>query len=179
METVVYLVPIGEVDEDILTSLCQALEREFGKPCEVAPALPYPSYAYNERRQQYLSSSILHRMRGLALPRAHRLLGVVDLDLYVPELNFVFGQASLRGKEAVIALPRLRQSLYGLPDDPGLFQQRVVKEAVHELGHTYGLGHCPDRLCVMHFSNSLHDTDIKGRSFCSNCQVGLASQGRL
>ena len=179
MEKMVYLVPIGEVDEDILTSLCQALEREFGKPSEVAPATPYPSYAYNARRQQYLSSSILRRIRGLDLPRVYRLLGVVDLDLYVPELNFVFGQASMKGKEAVIALPRLRQSFYGLPDDPALFRERAVKEAVHELGHTHGLGHCPDRLCVMHFSNSLQDTDLKGRSFCRNCQVRLAKQGRI
>ncbi len=173
MEKMLYLVPVGEVDEDILASLCEELQKQFGTPCEIAPTLPHPSYAFNERRRQYLSRSILHQIGGLALPRAHRLLGVVDLDLYVPELNFVFGQASLRGKEAVIALPRLRQSFYGLPDDLGLFQQRVVKEAVHELGHTYGFGHCPDRLCVMHFSNSLHDTDIKGRSFCPNCQANL------
>ncbi len=179
MEKVVYLVPIGEVDEDILTSLCQALEREFRKPCEVAPATPFPSYAYNDRRQQYLSNSILHSIRGLDLPSVYRMLGVVDLDLYVPELNFVFGQASMKGKEAVIALPRLRQSFYGLPDDPALFHERAVKEAIHELGHTHGLGHCPNPLCVMHFSNSLQDTDLKSPSFCSDCQVELAKQGRM
>ncbi len=169
--------PVGEVNEDILTFLCQALEREFAKPCEVAAAMPHPAYAYNERRQQYLASSILRRIGGLDLPNAYRLLGVVDLDLYVPELNFVFGQASMKGQEAVIALHRLRQSFYGLPDQPSLFQERAVKEAVHELGHTHGLGHCPDPLCVMHFSNSLRDTDIKGRSFCRNCLAKLARQG--
>ncbi len=175
MKSLLYLVPIGEVDQDILGYLGKALGREVGKRCELAPALPEPLYAYNEGRGQYLSSAILRELGSLDLPRAHRLLGVADLDLYVPELNFVFGQASLRGKEAIIALPRLRQSFYGLPDDPGLLHQRAVKEAVHELGHTYGLGHCPDRLCVMHFSNSLHDTDIKGRSFCRNCRADLGS----
>jgi archaemetzincin len=173
MEKILYLIPVGEVAEDILISLCQELEREFGGPCEIAPALPHPSYAYTHRRRQYLSSSILRQIGGLDLPKAYRLLGVVDLDLYVPELNFVFGQASTRGKEAVIALPRLRQSFYGLRDDPTIFHERTVKEAIHELGHTHGLGHCPDRLCVMHFSNSLRDTDVKGGSFCPNCQAKL------
>ena len=178
MEKVLYLVPVGEVDEDILTSLCQALEMGFGKRCEVAPALPHPSYAHSERRQQYLSSSILRQIGGLDLPRAYRLLGVVDLDLYVPELNFVFGQASMKGKEAIIALPRLRQTFYGLRDDSSLFHERAVKEAVHELGHTHGLRHCPDPLCVMYFSNSLQDTDIKGRVLCSNCQAELPRKRR-
>jgi archaemetzincin len=178
MERVLYLVPIGKVDEGTLTFLCQALEKEFGAPCEVTPALPSPSYAYNEHRQQYLSSSVLREIGELNLPTAYRLLGVADLDMYVPELNFVFGQASTKGKEAIIALPRLRQRFYGLPDDLDLFRERSVKEAVHELGHTHGLPHCPDRLCVMHFSNSLRDTDIKDRSFCSDCQEKSERQGR-
>jgi archaemetzincin len=178
MEKVLYLVPIGKVDEDILTVLCEALEGVFLTPCEVSPAQPSPSYAYNERRQQYLSSSILREMGELSLPGAYRLLGVVDLDLYVPELNFVFGQASLKGKEAIIALPRLRQAFYGLPETPDLFRKRAVKEAIHELGHTHGLPHCPDRLCVMHFSNSLRDTDIKDSSFCRNCRQELGRQRR-
>ena len=79
----------------------------------------------------------------------------------------------MRGREAVIALPRLRQSFYGLPDDEKLFLARAVKEAVHELGHTYGLGHCPDARCVMHFSNSLRDTDFKSHRFCGACRARI------
>jgi archaemetzincin len=112
-------------------------------------------------------------LRPVALP-AERLLGLVDLDLYTPGLNFVFGQASMGGREALIALPRLRQSFYGLADDEALFHERAIKEAVHELGHTYGLGHCPDATCVMHFSNSLPDTDFKGKGFCAVCKAALA-----
>lgn len=174
MDHVLYLTPVGDVDEEMLTFFCHELERELSMTCETGPRLAYPSYAYNLRREQYLSSSILRRLGELQLPKADRILGVVDLDLYVPELNFVFGQASMNGKEAIIALPCLRQSFYGLPEDRDLFRQRVVKEAVHELGHTLGLGHCPDNGCVMHFSNSLRDTDIKGQSFCRRCQAQLA-----
>lgn len=178
MDRILYLVPIGEVEEDILTLLCHRLQDELRTPCDTVPPLPHPSYAYNRTRQQYLSSSILHHLRRLNLPRAHRVLGVTDLDLYVPDLNFVFGQATMRGKDAVIALPRLRQSFYGLPADPILFQERALKEAVHELGHTLGLAHCPDARCVMHFSNSLQDTDIKSHSFCPDCRARLEEQAR-
>ena len=176
MHEILYLVPVGEVDDGTLTSLAEALDKVFGRPCKRVPALPHPSYAFDERRRQYLSSAILGQMARLDLPQAWRRLGVVDLDLCVPELNFVFGQASMKRKTAVIALPRLRQSFYGLQDDPLLFHERMVKEAVHELGHTLGLDHCPERVCVMHFSNSLRDTDVKGRSFCEDCQRGVTDQ---
>jgi predicted Zn-dependent protease len=104
------------------------------------------------------------------LGRVERALGVIDVDLFVPDLNFVFGLAE--GDRAVIALSRLRAGALEEAADPRLFRQRVAKEAVHELGHTYGLGHCPNRRCVMAFSNSLHDTDVKSREFCTIC-IGL------
>ena len=166
------LVPIGEVDSSILQTIGTALSEEFGASFFLAEPLPNPDYAYNEKRDQYLSDEILARLRQLSLS-ADRLLGVVDLDLYTPKLNFIFGQASMSGRDAIIALPRLRQEFYGLPSDEELFRERAIKEAVHELGHTFGLRHCSNTRCVMCFSNSLHDTDIKGRGFCSNCQAKL------
>ena len=174
MPETLYLVPIGEIEGEILDYLCQQLEQALGRSCQVAVPLPHPSAAYDERRGQYLSTYILQQLARLELPHPFRALGVADLDLYVPGLNFVFGQASKGGRDAVIALPRLRQSFYGLPDDEELFRQRVLKEAVHELGHTLGLGHCPHRRCVMHFSNSLADTDYKEAEFCPRCRVQLA-----
>ena len=150
----------------------EGLATALGREWDVTDPLPRPAYAYHKRRQQYLSDAILNRLRQVALP-AERLLGLVDLDLYTPGLNFVFGQASMGGREALIALPRLRQTFYGLPDDKALFHERAIKEAVHELGHTYGLGHCPDATCVMHFSNSLPDTDFKEKEFCGVCKTSL------
>ncbi len=82
----------------------------------------------------------------------------------------VFGLADQASRRAIIALPRLRQTYYGLSEDTKLFQQRVLKEAVHELGHVFGLSHCTDRRCVMAFSNSLADTDFKSHEFCSKCR---------
>jgi len=163
------LVPISQVDGAILTVIGEGLKRAFGRACVLAVPLPHPDYAYDRRRGQYLADAILARLRPLDLP-AERWLGIVDVDLYTPGLNFVFGQASVGGPAAVIALPRLRQGFYGRPEDKALFHQRALKEAVHELGHTYGLGHFPDAACVMHFSNSLPDTDRKGDRFCPRCK---------
>lgn len=168
------LVPIGGVEQSLLNVIGRALAREFGRAWTVISSLDHPHYAYNQRRGQYLSDAILSRLQRVKSP-CKKLLGVVDLDLYTSGLNFVFGQASMSGREALIALPRLRQGFYGLPDDEGLYHERVVKEAIHELGHAYGLGHCSDRHCVMHFSNSLRDTDVKRKEFCALCRRRLDS----
>jgi len=165
----IVVVPIGQVDESILTVIGQGLREAFGWAYVIAAALPHPDYAYDRRRGQYLVDDILAQLSRLDLD-AERWLGMADLDLYTPGLNFVFGQARMGGPAAVIALPRLRQSFYGLPEDEALFHQRAVKEAVHELGHTYGLGHCRNPHCVMCFSNSLPDVDRKERNFCLSCR---------
>ncbi|HYA14270.1 MAG TPA: archaemetzincin family Zn-dependent metalloprotease [Syntrophales bacterium] len=166
----IVVVAVGEIQASVPAHLCAALTEVFKLPCRVGAVLPVPEHAFNTRRSQYSAQAILQQL----LPhQAERVLGVVDLDLYVPELNFVFGLADQRGKRAVIALPRLRQRFYGARDDEALFLARAVKEAVHELGHTYGLDHCRDRRCVMTFSNSLADTDYKGQEFCPKCRKRL------
>lgn len=166
------LVPIGQVNEAVLTAIGEGLKEAFGLDYIIVSSLPHPDYAYERRRGQYRSDDILARLCHLSLP-AERWLGVADVDLYAPGLNFVFGQANMGGPAALISLARLQQRFYGLRDDQGLFFERAIKEAVHELGHTYGLGHCSNRRCVMAFSNSLADTDYKGRGFCPRCRLAL------
>ena len=172
------LMPIGRVDEALLEFLCRVLERIFGRNCIVGQPFELPAHAYNPVRGQYLSDALLALLRSLEVPGAEKVLGVTDVDLYTEGLNFVFGQASLGGREALISLARLRQSFYGLPEDETLFRERAVKEAMHELGHSYGLTHCPDPLCVMHFSNSLADTDRKQARFCPRCARILSARLR-
>jgi len=162
------LVPIGNVDKEFLEALRPPLEDVFGQRTRVGDGVELPGEGWNRDSSQHLASSLLAALS----PSPHSgdtVLGVVNVDIFAPGLNFVFGQADITGKRALISLQRLRQELYGLPQDENLFRQRALKEAVHELGHTYGLGHCPDRTCVMHFSNSLPDTDLKGWKFCSVC----------
>ena len=169
----IYLVAVGDIEQDLLTHLSSQIEGIFPFSVKIGKVLADADYAYNERRGQYKSDLILRRLQSLDLEGAERILGIVDLDLYTPGLNFVFGQASMGGKASLIALPRLKQEFYGLPKDQNLYYSRAVKEAVHELGHTFALEHCKNARCVMHFSNTLADTDHKGREFCGNCLNSL------
>lgn len=131
--------------------------------------LPVPEGAYARRRQQYKAQPFLEMLESHISHSTHAL-GLVDLDLFVPELNFIFGIAQYGGN-ALVTLPRLRNSFYGLPDDADLFFQRTVKEVFHELGHVLGLRHCTNH-CVMQFSNSLSDTDNKPDTYCISCFRG-------
>jgi len=170
METKIHLIPVGRIEKSILEPLAKQLEKAFGCASEIHQGLDLPQETYNERRKQYSSSQILKKIRSLLEVKRHdKVLAIADVDLYVERLNFVFGEAELGGHFAIISLARLRQSFYGLQENKALFMERTLKEAVHELGHVYGLQHCPDSSCVMYFSNSLMDTDRKRASFCSRC----------
>lgn len=167
----IVLIPIGEVEQATLETLRRPLAEVFGQRMQIGHRMPLPRESWNQSRGQYLALSLLAL---IPLPNSgNRVLGVVDVDIFAPELNFVFGQADIAGKRTLISLQHLRQEFHGLPKDEDLFLERALKEAVHELGHTYGLGHCPNPACVMHFSNSLRDTDVKGWNLCSTCREKL------
>jgi archaemetzincin len=170
MESKIYLVPVGDIKGWMLDALDEKLERIFNCEVEIHERMELPQEAYNKQRNQYFSSYILKKLHSFIKPgKQDKVLGIADEDLYANGLNFVFGEAELGGAFAIISLARLRQSFYGLPEDRTTFLERTVKEAVHEIGHAYRLGHCPNPDCVMHFSNSLADTDKKSASFCSRC----------
>lgn len=124
--------------------------------------LTIPENAYNVKRNQYLSSVFLDFIKGLA---EDKVLGVTNVDLYIPHLNYIFGQAEVNGKAAVISLFRLK-----FDADERKFKNRMVKEAIHELGHTLGLDHCSNPKCAMYFSNCLTDTDFKEKRYCKECE---------
>ena len=170
----IILIPLGSIDRGLLTTLANSLEEVFNQSVSINSPMQLSSNAYNPKRQQYHATEILDTVRGKKLSGKGRRLGIVDVDLYVPELNFVFGQADLLGRAALISLSRLRQEFYGLPGDEDLFLQRSLKEAIHELGHTFSLRHCENETCVMHFSNSLMDTDRKRATFCPLCRKKIS-----
>lgn len=174
MKNNIYLVPVGKIENWILEALQKRLEKEFGCKVKVTEGMEIPQDAYNKRRSQYLSTNILKKIHTfLMAAEKEKALAISNEDLYVNGLNFVFGEAELGGQYAIISLARLHQSFYGLPEDRSLFLERAIKEAIHELGHVYGLRHCPNPECVMHFSNSIADTDRKSSSFCRNCRAIL------
>jgi archaemetzincin len=176
-----------EPDKDILSSLEEALLKEFNASSSsivIAPStkqIPEQQelLLFDNQRNQWKSSDVLQwlldRYKKLYSKETRRtkILAICNFDAYSDKLNFVFGEAHLGGKICAIYLPRLRQEFYGLKPDKSLFYQRIVKEAVHELGHAFGLNHCENTKCVMYFSNSLSDTDIKTNHLCNVCKCHL------
>ncbi len=146
------------------------LREIFNLPVIWLESKSIPVEAYNPERNQFLGSFFLKDLLTVKTPK-DIVLGIVPVDLYEPDLNFIFGVASPYTGTAVISLFRLHNSFYGLPEDKALFVERTLKEAVHEIGHVLGLPHCPNPKCVMHFSNSIEDTDRKSYYFCESCYL--------
>jgi len=163
------VIPFGDIEKDVLIILSKELHSIFGIEFKISPPLSIPESVYNSRRQQYHSSYLIGYLKKVLGKNIDLTLGVIDKDLYVPQLNFVFGEAELNGNVAVISLIRLKQEFYDFPENKNIFYQRAVKEAVHEIGHVLGFHHCTNPKCVMFFSNSLSDTDRKGKHPCNNC----------
>lgn len=128
-----------------------------------------PEAAYDTRRGQYDSRRLLGELLR-CYPTPGKVLGVTDVDLFIPVLTFVFGEAQLGGTVALVSTHRLDPVRYGLPADPALLQERLLKEAVHELGHTWNLRHCDDAACVMASSSVVEAIDLKSARYCRVCR---------
>lgn len=173
---VLQLLPIGVCDGRILMELGPAMANLFHLPCEVLPRQLDPEFAFHGERQQYHSSELLHAMQSLAGPDSWRVLGVTMLDLYIPILTFVFGEAQIGGPCGIVSGHRLRQEFYGLPPDEELLHQRLLKEAVHEVGHTLDLTHCDDYACAMAPSHAVEWIDLKESTLCEACQARVFAE---
>jgi archaemetzincin len=170
------LLPIGKVDAAILQGLCVAIPKRMNVRCEiVAPGLD-PTVAYHAERQQYHSSEILGRMQAFADAQSWRVLGIGDVDLYIPILKYVFGEAQMGGPCAVVSLYRLRQEFYGLERDDALLGERLLKECIHELGHTLDLRHCQDYRCAMASAHAVEWIDLRESTLCEACRGQVRAQ---
>jgi len=172
----IHLIPLGNGTDDTappgleqLEYLAAALARTFKTPCQIRPEPFDVAFAADPRRGQYYSTAILQEMERRA-GGGVRVLGVTSCDLYVPVLTFVFGEAQLDGGCALVSTARLREEFYGLPANEDILRGRLVKEAAHELGHTFGLRHCPEWSCVMASSHGVERLDIKRAEFCADCR---------
>ena len=172
---VLHLLAIGDIDATLLSGLHDNIPLYLPVACEIllTPLDPQPSF--HPERGQYHSSEILLRMQSHLRPDTWRLLGVTGGDLYIPILKYVFGEAQMGGPCAVISFHRLRQEFYGLDRNDDLLSQRLLKEAIHELGHTLDLRHCHDYRCVMASAHAVEWIDLREPVLCENCQSHLTS----
>jgi archaemetzincin len=170
------LVPVGEVPRGLLESLAAGLAPKLRVACSIDFENLDAASAFDPLRGQYNSTKILRQLQGLATVESWRVLGVAKDDLYIPILSFVFGEAQLGPQPlatAVVSVHRLRQEFYGLPPDPELQAERLLKESLHELGHTLGFPHCPDHRCVMSSSHAVENIDLKLVDFCPSCGAAI------
>ena len=169
MESRISLVPINAMDGDVLDRLALCLEERFLASARVERSLGVPRSALNSTRAQLFLSTILAKVRRAHPEEGGVLLAITEFDLYKTSHRFIFGDADEQQGVAVVSLHRLRSEFYGEPADANVLFQRTLKECVHELGHAFGLKHCFNARCAMHFSNSMYETDNKMSHFCDTC----------
>lgn len=169
----IVLVPIGAVDEPVLAEIRPALETAFQRPVEMHKPLPLPKYAYNPTRAQYHAAAILKRVEEMLVAEWDSVVGFVNLDLFVPETPYIFGEADRSTRSAVVSFHRFRDEDGSAP--PEVTLRRAVIESIHQVGLIRGLAQCPNNRCVMFGSTTLVELDKKGASFCANCRKRLAT----
>lgn len=169
-------IPIGLLPDGLLSWLVKHLSEIVERQVIPGDMVQLPPEAYNSQRGQYLGEALLAVLNAHPNHVDGQALGLIDADCYAPGLDYILGVADPGLRAAIVALPRLRQSFLGLPDDESIFRQRVLKEAVYELGQTWGLDHCADPHCVMYFSSSQQDIDAKNLDLCPSCLSRLKRQ---
>ncbi|MCC7144181.1 MAG: peptidase M54 [Candidatus Eisenbacteria bacterium] len=180
----IWIAPMAELDPALLEYLSLVLADQFGGHPRFLPSID-PSVAYDVARGQtnavrlldVLSAALGQGLNGSgAAAPWHRVLGITDVDLFMPVLSFVFGQAQLGGEACLVSIHRLDDAVYGLPANPDLLLARFEKEVLHELGHTFGHRHCHQNGCVMRYSASVEEIDLKSARFCEGCTDQLRLQ---
>ncbi len=174
MPSTVVLAALGPVPRQTLVDVASALREAYGTSTVLAPAQERPAYAFNKDRNQYHSTAILRRLGPARGDHADApVLGVTDVDLFVPDAPFVFGEADRDARAAVLSLFRLQAGPDGKPADAERLRRRAQAEGVHELGHLVGLSHCQDVHCAMFLSHKASDSDRKGAGLCTACRAAL------
>jgi archaemetzincin len=161
------------LEEERLQEVSQAVGRVFGLRTYVTPAPLNLDVAFDASRGQYNSTALLAQVLQTFREGDEKKIAVVGVDLFIPVLTFVFGEAQLNGSAAVVSLHRLANPFYGMAPDESLTWKRLEKEIIHELGHTFGLYHCHQFECVMRSSTYVEEIDLKRGSLCPGCQEKL------
>lgn len=167
----VFVLPLGTLDADIAATIEQGIRRVFGLDVCLMNAGQTPDHAFDARRRQYSSELILRDIIQQCPEGALRLLAVTTVDLFIPMLTFVYGQAQLNGRVSLVSTARMHQEFYDLKQDRPLTLSRILKESIHELSHTFGLIHCPLQSCMMSIATGTSQLDAKSEVLCSGCSL--------
>jgi archaemetzincin len=167
--------PVDTIESGIPKSIGREIHRTFGFQIEIKPLLRDVNFSFDPGRGQYYSTVILEKLAGMLPEGAVRVIAITDVDIFIPILTHVYGEAQLDGKACIVSTFRLKEGLspVNLPES---FEKRLVKEALHELGHTFNLRHCQDKSCIMHYCRSIRDVDRKSDQLCRYCRILLEDE---
>ncbi len=165
----ILLISHGNFKKDFLEKLVNEIVHEYRFPVYIEESLLDLSEFYDPLRRQYDGNKLLKEIESRVSPQYIKKMGLFRVDLFIPILTYIFGQAALNGNTGIASLYRLRNEQYGLKKDQGLLLDRFRKVIIHELGHTFGLIHCHIPGCVMSSSTYVEDIDQKSNNLCTNC----------
>ncbi len=165
-----YILPIGKINNNLPVFIGKNIMELFNIPYRILDNIEIPSYSFNRLRNQYDAEILLKEIRVLSFDHASKIITLIDKDIFSRDYKYIFGQAEAPGNLSIISTKRLNPEYYGQKFNQDVFFDRTLKEVLHEIGHNYNLSHCPDRNCVMFFSNTLADTDYKNLSYCKRCE---------
>ena len=167
------LISFGYFEKNFLEKIGDAARQEYHLPVYLREGHIDISDYFDPARKQYDGNKLLKAVDTLSLPDTLKVMGLFSVDLYIPILTFIFGQAYLNGRSGIASMFRFRNERYGMPPDDQLLSGRFTKEVIHELGHTFGLIHCHVPTCVMRSSTYVEDVDQKERHLCQRCRQQL------
>jgi archaemetzincin len=163
------IIAIGRLDSAVFKEAERSAHDLFGCETRCCGPLDIPSGSFDARRKQHSSVAFMLALSRGGFEDFERVIGITEADLFIPMLTFVFGQAQFHGRVALVSVARLRPEFYGSLPDPDLLALRLKKEIGHELGHSLGLIHCPDRECLMSLATGIQEVDRKAAGFCWSC----------
>jgi archaemetzincin len=164
------LISFGYFDADFIRNIAEAVKKELFLDVHIKECHLDLSEFYDPSRRQYNGVKLVHEVENSFSSDSSKTIGLFTVDLFIPILTFIFGQAFLKGRTGIASNYRLRNESYGIKTDDRLILERFIKEVIHELGHTFGLIHCHIPTCVMRSSTYVEDIDQKSTHLCLNCR---------
>ncbi len=162
-------------DKWLLESIDNAISSFFKCRVTHLHLLEDIEFAYHDGRKQYFSTAVLEELDKRAPQDLLKIIALTQKDLFIPILTYVFGEAQLGGRCAILSSYRL-MPVSRTPQNLILYQRRMIKEVLHELGHTFTLKHCREKKCIMHYCRRVKDIDQKDTIFCRYCSVFLRDE---